>query len=59
MKQWVIVEIIEFQSVILLILICSLVKEGIALAENGLSPYAGDIFHEVNYVYYTSLVCLK
>ena len=24
------------------------VKEGIALVENGLSPYAGDIFHEVS-----------
>ena len=24
------------------------VKEGIALAENGLSPYSGDIFHEVS-----------
>ncbi len=24
------------------------VKEGIALMENGLSPYSGDIFHEVS-----------
>ena len=27
------------------------VKEGIALVENGLSPYAGDIFHEVSHLY--------
>lgn len=24
------------------------VKEGIALVENGLSPYSGDVFHEVS-----------
>ena len=28
-------------------LICSSVREGIALSENGLSPYSGDVFHEV------------
>ena len=27
------------------------VREGIALTEEGLSPYAGDIFHEVIIVY--------
>ena len=27
------------------------VREGIALWGSGLSPYAGDVFHEVPYIY--------
>ena len=35
------------------------VREGIALADDGLSPYAGDVFHEVikyiNFVWYIGI----
>lgn len=36
--------------------ILSAVREGIALVENGLSPYSGDIFHEVSISY--SNICI-
>lgn len=38
-------------------MVCA-VKEGIALVENGLSPYSGDIFHEVQAMSISEWQCL-
>lgn len=35
------------------------VREGIALLEEGLSPYAGDIFHEVILLFYKHTSAVK